>query len=74
MVSIAGFFVRGGNACGVMTIVGCLLPGVGADSRTKRFGNYTIGSRSQSEAKGLFTGLHRLRWGGHRLGRIGHRR
>lgn len=39
-----------GSACGVMTIVACLPPGVGANSRTKRFGNYTIGSRSQSEA------------------------
>jgi hypothetical protein len=42
-------FVHGGNACGVMTIEACLPPGVGADSRTKRFGNYTIGSRSQSD-------------------------
>jgi len=32
-----------------MTIVACLLSGVGADSRTKRFGNYTIGSRNQSD-------------------------
>jgi hypothetical protein len=49
-----------GSAWGIMAIEGRLLSGMGADSRTKRFGNYTIGSRSQSEAKGLFTGLHRL--------------
>jgi hypothetical protein len=52
-----------------MAIVGRLLSGVGADSRTFRFGNYAIGNRSQSEAMGLFTGLHRLWWGGHLLGR-----
>ena len=48
------------RAMGVGTILGRLLSGVGVDSRTFRFGNYAIGSRSQSEAMGLFTGLHRL--------------